>query len=175
MSLEIGSGTGRFAEALQIREGIEPSANMKCVAEKRGVNTLGGIAEDLPYGDLQFDVVLMNSCMSYLKDPDRALKEVFRVLKYGGCLLLGFIDSNSLIGRYYESKRANSVFYRNAVFFNVGQVQEKLKNAGFRQMTFSQTLFHSLDETNLPEPVKSGFGEGSYVLVKAIKLPWAAA
>lgn len=171
MSLEIGSGTGRFAEALQITEGIEPAANMNAVAEKRGVNTLSGIAEDLPYGDLEFDVVLMNCCISYLQDPDRALEEVYRVLKYGGCLLLGFIDRNSPIGKYYENKRAYSVFYRNAVFYSAEQVEEKLRNAGFRQMSFSQTLFHSLNDTDLPEPVKSGFGEGSYVLVKTIKMP----
>src|SRR5689334_21983127 len=73
-SLEIGTGTGRFNRALNITEGLDPSEAMCAIAEERGATTLRGFAEDLPYGDVQFDVVLLN-CLNYLENPEKAMKE----------------------------------------------------------------------------------------------------
>lgn len=167
-SLEIGSGTGRFNRALNITEGLDPSEAMCSIAEERGVKTYRGFAEDLPYGDLQFDVVLMN-CLSYLENPEKAFKESYRILKYGGSLLLPFIDKDSLIGKYYETKRDQSLFYKQASFYSVLELEAKLKRAGFKILAFSQTLFNDLDKITQAEPVKPGYGEGSYILIKAIK------
>jgi SAM-dependent methyltransferase len=167
-SLEIGSATGRFAKALNITEGLEPSGNMCAIAEERGVHTYQGLAEDLPYGELQFDVVLMN-CVSYLENTERAFLEAYRVLKLGGYLLVPFIDKDSRIGRYYETRRDESIFYRHASFYSVSDMKAKARKAGFRDLVFSQTLFNDLDKITVAEPVKPGYGEGSYVLLKAIK------
>ena len=46
--IEIGVGSGRFAEPLGISVGIDPSPSMREVAERRGVHTVDGVAEDLP-------------------------------------------------------------------------------------------------------------------------------
>jgi SAM-dependent methyltransferase len=168
MSLEIGSNTGRFSQALGITEGIDPSGTMCTIAEERGVNTERGFAEDLPYGDIQFDVVLMN-CLSYLENPEKAFKEAYRILKYGGSLLLPFIAKDSRIGKYYEEKRRQSIFYKQANFYTINHLREKLENAGFHNLAFSQTLFNDLDMITQAEPIKPGFGEGSYILIKAVK------
>jgi ubiquinone/menaquinone biosynthesis C-methylase UbiE len=167
-SLEIGSGTGRFNRALNITEGLDPSGAMCSIAEERGAKTFRGFAEDLPYGDLQFDVVLIN-CLSYLEDPEKAFKESYRILKYEGCLLLPFIDKDSQIGEYYERKRGQSIFYKQASFYSVLELEAKLKRAGFNILSFSQTLFNDLDSITEVQPVKPGYGEGSYILIKAIK------
>lgn len=169
MSLEVGSATGRFAKALGVREGIDVAANMCAIAEERGVATWQGIAEDMPYQGQQFDVVLMNCCISYLEDVTRAFKEAYRVIKPGGCLLVGFIDKNSRLGQHYEACRAGSTFYKQASFFSVKEVEEKLREAGFRDFSFLQTLFKQLDEIKSVEVSVPGYGRGSYVLIKAIK------
>lgn len=168
VSLEIGAATGRFAKALGITEAVEPTPNMAVVAEARGVHVLREIAEDLPYKDGQFDVVLINFCICYLDLPV-AFKEAFRVLRNGGQLVLGFIDKNSRIGNYYEKRKPTSRFYKHARFYTVEEVETSLKKSGFTDLQFSQTLFNDLEKINCCEESKPGYGTGSYVLVKAVK------
>lgn len=49
--IEIGLGTGRYAQALQIKEGIEPAQNMRSLAIRRGIETMNATADSLPFGD----------------------------------------------------------------------------------------------------------------------------
>ena len=167
--IEVGLGTGRFAKALGIKEGIEPSVNMRAVAEKKKIFVMNAVAEKLPYKSLRFDFVLMTFCISYFADVQEAFKEAFRVLKKKGCLIVGFIDKNSRIGKYYEDKKPNSIFYKHANFYSVNKVEEELKKVGFKELQFSQTLFHALDKTDSTETPLPGYGKGSYVLIKAVK------
>jgi hypothetical protein len=51
--VEIGVGTGRFAEPLGIRVVIEPSKAMRRMAQKRGIEVIDGVAESLPFDDCQ--------------------------------------------------------------------------------------------------------------------------
>jgi SAM-dependent methyltransferase len=167
--IEVGLGTGRFAKALGIKEGIEPAENMRAVAEKKGIFVINAVAENLPYKAVRFDFVLMNFCISYFEDLEKAFKEAFRVLKWEGCLIVGFIDKNSQIGMYYEDRKPESIFYKQANFYSVNRVQRELKKAGFKELQFSQTLFHDLDKIESIEMSLPGYGKGSFVLIKAIK------
>ena len=167
--IEVGLGTGRFAKALGITEGIEPSENMRAVAEKKGIFVLNAVAEHLPYRSLQFDFVLMNFCVSYFEDVSEAFNEAHRVLKRGGGLIVGFIDRDSTIGRFYRDRKPESVFYKKARFYTVSKIERELKIAGFKKLQFLQTLFHDLDSIKTIEKPLPGHGKGSYVLIKAIK------
>jgi ubiquinone/menaquinone biosynthesis C-methylase UbiE len=167
--IEVGLGTGRFAKALGIKEGIEPSAQMREIAIERGIDAMEGSAENLPYKDQHFDFVLMASCISYFHELHPAFKEANRVLKSGGSLIIGFVEKNSPIGKYYEQIRQENKFYKTALFYTVGKVLDELKNAGFAAFETSQTLFNYLDDINVFEPARPGHDEGSFVVIKAIK------
>ncbi|MCX6312947.1 MAG: class I SAM-dependent methyltransferase [Bacteroidetes bacterium] len=167
--IEVGLGTGRFSEALGIKEGIEPAAGMRALAIDRGIEAMEGIAERLPYKDLRFDFVLMVSSVSYFFNIIQAFREANRVLKPGGRLVIGFIEKDSAIGKFYEEKRADSLFYHQAIFYSTGKLVERLQETGFGNFDFAQTLFHSLDEIKNFEPSKPGYGKGSFVVIKAIK------
>ncbi|MEU4221792.1 class I SAM-dependent methyltransferase [Actinoplanes sp. NPDC026623] len=94
--LDVGSGTGRFtpalAEAFGPVTGVEPSVRMREVAQAQsrrpGVRYLAGSAEDLPVPSAGADYALMFLSWHHVKDKPRAARELARVLKPGGRLLL---------------------------------------------------------------------------------------
>jgi len=167
--LEIGMGTGRFSAPLGIRQGIEPSRSMAEVAKKKGLDVVSGVAENLPYKDSEFDFCLMVTTVCFLDDIDRAFQEAYRVLKPRGSFIIGFVEKNSPIGRSYEQRKNESPFYKAATFYSVDDLLAHLKKAGFLKFRFCQTLFGPLQDMQEPSEVKEGFGEGSFVVIRADK------
>ncbi len=166
--VEIGVGSGRFAGPLGIKDGVEPAEEMRLLAAKRGIEVMDAKGERLPYADLQFDFALFVT-VCHLENPLAAFKESHRILKPGGSIIVGFIDKELPIGQEYQERRSTSRFYRRANFYTVDRVSKMLNDAGFRNLDFIQTLFGGLDEIKDVESPKPGYGEGSFVVVKADK------
>ena len=167
--IEIGVGSGRFARPLGIKLGIEPSGEMRKIAQGKGIKVVDGIAEALPFDNSQFEFALMVTTICFLDDIETAFRETYRILKPGGCLIVGFIDKDSPIGKLYQQHKKNSVFYRVAIFYSVDEVISYLKKANFKDFNFNQTIFHNLAQIKDIEPVKEGYGEGSFVVIKAMR------
>ncbi len=167
--LEIGIGSGRFAVPLSIKTGIEPSANMRKIAEKRGLEVFEGVAENLPFDNFQFDFALMVTTICFLDNIEQAFQEVYRVIKQDGCFIIGFVDKNSPVGKIYLQHKHENVFYRDAVFYSVDEVIFCLKKIGFKNFIFYQTIFRSLKDIKKSEPIKKGYGNGSFIVIKAEK------
>jgi len=168
MGIEVGLGTGRFAKALGIKEGIEPSQNMREAAAMKGILTVDAVAEHLPYRDLTFDFLLMVFSICFFKRIDSAFNEASRVLKNNGALIIGFIDKESTIGQYFQQK-ANTDFYEHANLHSVEKILNELTQVGFRHFTLKQTLFGDLDKINSLQPSLNGYGKGSFIVIKALK------
>jgi len=84
-------------------------------------------------------------------------------------LVIGFIDRESPIGRMYEEHKQESVFYRSATFYSVPELEKLLIDAGFEDISYTQTIFSSLDEISEVEPARPGWGEGSFVVIRTRK------
>lgn len=166
--IEVGVGTGRFAQPLGIKEGIEPSKEMAEKAMKRGVEIMEGVAERLPYSDLHFDFVLFVT-ICHFNEIKAAFAQAHRVLKHGGSIIIGFLDKDQPIAKQYEEKRDQSNFFRHATFYTVDRIERLLKEAGFRNFEYNQTLFGTLEQIKEIQSPEQGFGQGSFVVVKAIK------
>ena len=164
--VEIGVGSGRFALPLGITDGVEPSEKMARIAGERGVRVFSGVGERLPLPSARYAVALMVTTLCFLDDPAAALAEIRRVLRPGGSLVVGFVDRASFLGRRYEERRQESVFYREAVFYGVEDVARLMNGAGFSGLTYRQTLFHAPAEVTAAEPVRTGTGEGAFVAVR---------
>ena len=167
--IEIGVGSGRFAEPLGIKIGLDPSQKMGKIANKRGIKVIKGVAESLPLPDSYFDFILMVTTICFLDDVEKAFNEAYRVLKPNGYLIIGFIDSESTLGKYYEKHKADSTFYNDAIFYSVREVRSFMKKANFKDFQYRQTLFQPLDENNIDGSVIEGYGKGSFVVIRGVK------
>jgi len=100
--LDVGSGTGRFTPALARAfgpvTGVEPSVRMREIAQAQsqhpGVRYLAGSAEDMPVPSGSADYAVMLQSWHHVQDKPRAARELARVLRPAGRLLLrsGFSD-----------------------------------------------------------------------------------
>ncbi|MBL7858905.1 MAG: methyltransferase domain-containing protein [Cyclobacteriaceae bacterium] len=167
--IEVYLGSGRLAQALGIMEGVEPSAKMRTLAVRRGIDVMNASAESLPYKDLKFDIVLISLCKRFVHQLAGSFKEAYRVLKNEGALVVGFLDNNSTLGRAVADHQADDNFYRSVAFYPVNTIVSAITQAGFRHITITQTLFGSLEEITTMQVARRGYGEGSFVVLKALK------
>jgi len=134
--LEVGCGHGRaltrIAGVLSTGRviGIDPSQTMirlavrhnrKFIARQK-VQIDKGEAAALPYRDATFDRVLTTHTVYFWPDLAAVLRELRRVLKPGGHLVIGFGDADTMRGRF------PACVY---ILRSVDQIQDALKDAGF--------------------------------------------
>jgi ubiquinone/menaquinone biosynthesis C-methylase UbiE len=95
--LDVGCGTGALLAALAgsasgVRlAGIDPSPEMLAVARGKlapAVELQVAWAEQIPYDAATFDAVVSCSVFHYLREPLAALREMARVVKPGGRLVI---------------------------------------------------------------------------------------
>ncbi|RKY31622.1 MAG: SAM-dependent methyltransferase [Candidatus Omnitrophota bacterium] len=165
--LEIGVGTGRFAQALGIGSGVDPSKNMIEIAKKRGVNVKLGYGERLPFKNTAFDYVAVIITICFTKNPEKVLKEAYRVLKTKGKIIIGIVDKDSFLGKFYQKKK--SAFYKEAVFFSVKEIVYLLGSTGFSKFSYYQTLYDFPDEIKSVQKPQKGFGKGGFVVISGEK------
>jgi ubiquinone/menaquinone biosynthesis C-methylase UbiE len=170
--IEIGVGTGRFATALGVRVGLDPSLEMLQRARGRDLVVLGGVAEALPFSDEAFDYCLIVTTICFVDNAQKMMREVRRVLKPYGSVILGFIDRESPLGQDYLDRQSENVFYQEATFYSAHDVETLLVREGFVNLRWVQTLFSKESvQAKTIERLRSGYGEGSFVAVKAIAPP----
>ena len=163
--MEVGIGSGKFAVPLGIKVGVEPAKQMAIKAREQGIRVYPGVAEALPFSDDAFDFVLMVTTICFVNDVVKSFREARRVLKPGGCIIVGFVDKESELGRRYEERKEGDKFYREATFFSAREVLEYLEEAGFEIAEIRQTLAPGKPAGT----VLDGFGRGAFVAIKGVK------
>jgi SAM-dependent methyltransferase len=159
--VEAGVGTGRFAAALGIPEGIDPSVPMLEKARERGIRTRRGRAEDLPYRTNSLDGILMTVTLCFLDDPESAMREGRRALRPGGQILIGIVPAESPWGRHYrEEAEEGHPFYSVARFYTCQETIALAAAAGFDFAGAASTLPMAPDEDLSEIPVRDGIVDG---------------
>jgi SAM-dependent methyltransferase len=115
--LDLGSGTGIFAEALAAWfdvavVGVEPSRAMRQQAlakQAAHVSYVGGEAEHIPLAERTCDCAWLSTVLHHVRDRARCARELRRVLRGGGRVLIrsGFGDRLEGVRwlRYFPSAR----------------------------------------------------------------------
>lgn len=96
--LDAGCGMGDLLERCPglIRNGIDISADYLEVAKERGLNVTQGRLEKMPYEAAAFDLVVCTDVLEHVFDLNRVVRELLRVLKAGGVLIVRTPDSEDL-------------------------------------------------------------------------------
>ncbi len=141
LSLEVGVGSGRFACQLGIEIGIDLSRKLLMKAKERGVEVILADAHLLPFRNGSFEEVYLIFTICFLRDPASVLREVARVLRSDGYLVIGFIPRSSPLGRLYREKgRRGHPFYRVARFYDPEEVKTLAHKAGFKLESILSSL-----------------------------------
>ncbi len=160
--LEVGIGTGRFAEKLGIEFGIDPSAKALQLAESRGIKVRQAKGEKLPFKAESFGTVFLLFTLCFVEDPEKVLSEVKRVLNKGGGLIIGFINRETPWGQLYMKKKAEGHrIYKYASFYSIDEVAGLIENAGMTVQAYSSALCRAPSEMPRKEVVHIGLAEGA--------------
>jgi len=165
--LEVGVGTGRFARALGIQYGVDPAPGMVKQARLRGIKALEARGDTLPFKNRTFDFAALITTLCFLPDPQPVLEEIHRVLKPGGRIVLGMIDGDSFLGRYYREKEGT--FFRHAHLFSVDDAIHLLTASGFLPGQPYQTLFGLPTDMVGTDSPREGTGEGGFCVIPGEK------
>ena len=105
--LEVGAGTGTVSSFLTDRSRVvlsDISPEMGRVArEKLGCRTVCCDAEELPFADNSFDVIIASEMIHYLNNPEAFIAEAHRVLSPQGFLLIS--AANHRVAVWYDRIR----------------------------------------------------------------------
>ena len=94
--LDIGCGHADFLTSIYAKTehtyGIDPDAN--ALSKNTTIrNTFVGTADSLPFEDNFFDLVVLAWVLEHLDSPEKAFREIYRVLKPGGSVI--FLTPNT--------------------------------------------------------------------------------
>jgi SAM-dependent methyltransferase len=139
--LEVGVGTGRFAQPLGFTLGVDPAIGVLRIARRRGVQVVQGIGEALPVASGSFDAVFLIATLCFVDDARAALREAARVVAPGGAVIVADIIADSAWGRHYLEKKAEGhEFYAGATFYALSGLRTLLKAAGLTEVASASTL-----------------------------------
>ncbi len=156
--IEVGVGSGRFAQALGIDIGLDPSSKLLEMAGNRGISVLLGRGEEMPFKDGVFGTAFFIVTLCFVDSPREILSEAARLLKNGGKVVLGLILKESPWGQLYQrEKETGHRFYSHAMFYSYGELDVLLKQAGFSVEQIASTLFQSPGEVKHIELPRQGF------------------
>ena len=164
--LEVGVGSGRFARALGIETGVDPSIRLLGMARRRGITAFLGRGEQELFDEESFGAVFLIVTLCFVDSPLDVLKEAYRILVPGGKIVLGLVLKESPWGRFYErKKREGHRFYKYATFYSYGDVVRLLQQAGFSTERVISTLFQKPGRVKHMELPQRGYSSSAGFMV----------
>ena len=169
--LEVGVGSGRFAQALGIETGIDPSAKLLEIAKGRGITVFQARGEEQFFNKKTFGTVFFIVTLCFVDSPLAVLQEAHRILKPEGKIVLGLVLRGSPWGQFYlEKKEEGHRFYKYATFYSYQEVADLLKHSNFTIEKVISTLFQRPNEVKGTESPQEQFSpEAGFTILVASK------
>jgi len=171
--LEVGVGSGRFAQALGIKTGIDPSVKLLEMAKRRGITGFLARGEEKFFDAETFGTVFLIVTLCFVNSPLAVMREAHRILKTEGKIVLGLVLRESPWGQFYSAKKEEGHrFYKQATFYSYQEVLELLKRCGFATGKVLSTLFQRPNEViEMESPREDFYPDAGFTIVVAGKIP----
>ena len=156
--LDVGCGGGVYAVEVSQRGGklfgLDRSLPMLEAARTRAISAgacvgwCQGAAQSLPFRDASFDLVLAVTALCWIPEPVVALKEMNRVLRPGGAVIVGELGRWSLwaLARRFRGWLGAGTWKR-AHFWTARELRELLVGAGLRAGDVRGAVYYPPSET----------------------------
>jgi len=150
--LDVGCGDGTLARAFAASGaarvvGCDGDARMIARAtqsqDAAGPTFFVADATRLPFADASFDIVSIVTVLAFIPDAGAALREIARVLRPGGTLVLGDLGK----WNYWAARRRirawrGAALWQGATFRTAGQLRALARAAGLRADHVSGCIFY---------------------------------
>jgi len=140
MVLDAGCGTGfnllHFENAGHSPYGFDYAREAVSAVKRRGfVRVARASITEIPYASETFDLAYSFEVIDEVSDSDRAIRELYRVLKPGGCLLLR-------LPAFDWIRSSHDADIGTLHRYTLAEMEEKLSRAGFRirRSTYANSL-----------------------------------
>ena len=161
--LELGCGTGHWTKFFS-QQGFQVTATdiseeMLKIAHSKNIKNATfqkADAAELPFPDQSFSLIASITMLEFVDDVESVLNEINRLLKSGGCLVLGYLNAESKLG---ENKNNDKVF-RDAYFFSPEKIRQMLLKFGEPKTdsgVYYSSTFELLDGTDKQNTVQPAF------------------
>jgi len=155
--LDIGAGTGDFLNVANHNGwntiGIEPSSKARKTAIQKGVS----LVENLSTLDNEsFDVITMWHVLEHVPNLEDQIKELKRLLKPNGTIIIAVPNFNSFDAKYYGAFWAAYDVPRHLWHFSKTAIQQLFKQEDLELIKVLPMKFDSFYVSLLSEKYKSG-------------------
>ncbi len=131
--LDVGCGNGFLLSGIPAaweRHGVEVSTLAAKHAGQWGKISVGTL-EEAAYPSQHFDVVVLHHVIEHVKDPARLIKEIRRILRSEGKLILGTPDFDSGCARRFGEKYRLLHDQTHITLFSAESMHRFLRDHGF--------------------------------------------
>lgn len=134
--LEVGSGFGYLLDYFRQDgwqvTGVEPNEGLNRHARNRlKLNVLSEILPDAAFPDGSFDVVTMMHVIEHVPDPTDTLREIYRVLKPGGMLVMETPRYDTLMFKLLGRRERSLSCVGHIYFFTTKTLHAISRKVGF--------------------------------------------
>lgn len=141
--VDLGAGTGfislKVANDASLVFPLDSSPNMLkelySSARKENLTNIYPIkctAEEIPLFDNSIDIIFMNMALHHVEHPDKAIKEMFRILKVGGTIVITDVEE-------HDGEWAKEEMFDIWLGFNFKQLATWYADAGFKKLNIKST------------------------------------
>lgn len=154
--LDIGAGTGDFLLTAKNDGwnviGVEPSEKARLIAAKKGIE-LKPVAD---FDDHSFDIITMWHVLEHVPDLQNQIKELKRLLKPNGAIIIAVPNFKSYDAKYYGEFWAAYDTPRHLWHFSKTAIKKLFQNENIELVKILPMKFDSFYVSLLSEKYKTG-------------------